>query len=75
MRRGGVFHGNPPSAKSVIPHHHFDVSALAPHRQLLGWRERVGHVIDVLPSRADLEKPFNVSIDRNDVGDLVTTDC
>jgi AraC-like DNA-binding protein len=42
---------------------------------LLAWRERVGHVIDVLPSRAELDKPFHASIDRYQVGKLVFTDC
>ncbi|RKP56794.1 AraC family transcriptional regulator [Pararobbsia silviterrae] len=48
----------------------------APGHPLLAWRERVGHVIDVLPSKADLETPtFSASIDRFGVGDLTFTDC
>lgn len=39
----------------------------APQRRLLAWRDRVGHLIDVLPSRSDLERP--------QVGELVFTDC
>lgn len=40
----------------------------APQRRLLAWRDRVGHLIDVLPSRSDLERP--------QVGELVfITDC
>jgi AraC-like DNA-binding protein len=47
-----------------------------PERQLLAWRERVGHVIDVLPSSSDAEKkPFHAAIDRYDTGGLVFTDC
>lgn len=54
---------------------HFNVHAEAPQRRLLAWRDRVGHVIDVLPSLSDLEKPFQASIDRYQVGELVFTDC
>ncbi|WP_322032597.1 AraC family transcriptional regulator [Paraburkholderia sp. J76] len=46
-----------------------------PQRRLLAWRDRVGHIIDVLPSLSDLEKPFQASIDRYQIGDLVFTDC
>jgi AraC-like DNA-binding protein len=63
----------PPSA--VIVHSHFSVLTEPPQRQLLAWRERVGHVIDVLPSRSDLERPFQASIDRYQVGGLMFTDC
>ncbi|WP_027818753.1 helix-turn-helix domain-containing protein [Paraburkholderia bannensis] len=58
-----------------IAHSHFSVAGEAPQRRLLAWRDRVGHIVDVLPSRADLEKPFQASIDRFQVGDLVFTDC
>ena len=49
--------------------------AEAPQRQLLAWRDRVAHLIDVLPSSSDLERPFRASIDRYQVGELVLTDC
>ncbi|CAD6555139.1 HTH-type transcriptional activator RhaS [Paraburkholderia hiiakae] len=58
-----------------IAHNHFSVRGESPERRLLAWRDRVGHIIDVLPSRSDLEKPFQASIDRYQVGDLVFTDC
>lgn len=58
-----------------LPHSHFSVQAEPPQRQLLAWRERVGHVIDVLPSVADTERPFSAAIDRYEVGDIVFTDC
>ncbi|WP_322044557.1 helix-turn-helix domain-containing protein [Paraburkholderia sp. J67] len=58
-----------------INHSHFSVEGEAQNRRLLAWRDRVGHVIDVLPSRADLEKPFQASIDRYQIGELVFTDC
>ncbi|QGZ57255.1 helix-turn-helix domain-containing protein [Paraburkholderia acidiphila] len=58
-----------------IAHNHFSVRGEPPERRLLAWRDRVGHIIDVVPSRSDLEKPFQASIDRYEVGDLVFTDC
>lgn len=58
-----------------IAHSCFSVAGEAPQRRLLAWRNRVGHMVDVLPSRADLERPFQASIDRFQVGDLVMTDC
>ncbi|CAB3781889.1 HTH-type transcriptional activator RhaS [Pararobbsia alpina] len=61
--------------QSGIVHSHFNVQAKAPQQPLLAWRDRVGHVIDVLPSLSDLEKPFRASIDRYGVGQLAFTDC
>ena len=63
------------SLRSGISHSHFDVAAEPAHRQFLAWRERVGHVIDVVPSASDIGKPFHASIDRYEVGDIVFTDC
>jgi AraC-like DNA-binding protein len=53
---------------------HFSVQDQPPQRRLLAWRDRVGHVVDVVPSRADLGRPFQASIDRYQVGNLVLTD-
>jgi AraC-like DNA-binding protein len=64
-----------PSLNHGIVHSHFNVQAQASQRRLLAWRDRVGHVIDVVPSLSDIEKPFQASIDRYSVGDLVFTDC
>jgi AraC-like DNA-binding protein len=58
-----------------VAHSHFSVKGEAPQRRLLAWRDRVGHIVDVLPSRSDLERPFQASIDRYQVGELVFTDC
>jgi AraC-like DNA-binding protein len=63
------------SLKPGIAHSHFSVVGEPQQRQLLAWRERVGHVIDVLPSRSELEKPFHAWIDRYQVGRLTFTDC
>jgi len=61
--------------ESAIGHSHFDAQRQTLQPPLLAWRERVGHVIDVVPSRADLEKPFHAAIDRYKVGNLAFTDC
>jgi AraC-like DNA-binding protein len=61
--------------KQGVAHSYFSVQAEPPQRRLLAWRDRVGHVIDVLLSRSDLERPFQASIDRYQVGNLVFTDC
>lgn len=58
-----------------LSHSRFSVEAEPPQRQLLAWRERVGHVIDVVPSRGDIGKPFHAAIDRYNIGDIVFTDC
>jgi AraC-like DNA-binding protein len=58
-----------------IVHSHFNVRGEPPQRRLLAWRDRVGHLVDVLPSRSALERPFQASIDRFQIGDLVFTDC
>jgi AraC-like DNA-binding protein len=64
-----------PSMNHGIVHSHFNVQAHAPQKRLLAWRDRVGHMIDVVPSLSDLDKPFQASIDRYSVGGLVFTDC
>jgi AraC-like DNA-binding protein len=61
--------------KDGIAHSYFSVWGEPPQRQLLAWRDRVGHIIDLLPTRSDLGKPFRASIDRYQVGELVFTDC
>ncbi|WP_439893058.1 AraC family transcriptional regulator (plasmid) [Ralstonia sp. 25C] len=63
-----------PGEPSIV-HSHFDVRTQTHQQPLLAWRERVGHIIDVLPSRADLERPFHAAIDRYKVDDLMFTDC
>jgi AraC-like DNA-binding protein len=74
--RGHTPGTHPSSLQDSIAHSHFSVQEEPPQRQLLAWRERVGHVIDVLPSSSDAEKkPFHASIDRYDTGGLVFTDC
>ncbi|WP_420991461.1 helix-turn-helix domain-containing protein [Cupriavidus sp. 30B13] len=43
--------------------------------QILRWRERVGHVMDLQVTRDDLRAPFHAAIDRYLLGDMVFTDC
>jgi AraC-like DNA-binding protein len=67
--------GFTPFVKEGVVHSHFDVHSHAPQMQLLAWRDRVGHVMDVSATRADLARPFLGAIDRYGVGELVFTDC
>ncbi|WP_043284344.1 AraC family transcriptional regulator [Paraburkholderia oxyphila] len=60
---------------SRIIHSHFDVRNEPVSRQLLSWRERVGHVIDIVASRVQTEQPFYGAIDLFVVDDIVITDC
>jgi AraC-like DNA-binding protein len=67
--------GFAPYAQEGVVHSRFDVQSHAPQMQLLAWRDRVGHVMDVPATQADLDKPFEGSIDRYGVGEFVFTDC
>jgi AraC-like DNA-binding protein len=44
-------------------------------RELLAWRELVGHVIDVVPSLAQARAPFQASLDRYRLSERLFTDC
>lgn len=65
--------GSAPLASGII-HHHFNVHGDAPHQQLLAWRDRVGHIVDVPPSLTQVANGFNGTIDLYRIGDLVFTD-
>ncbi|TDG17764.1 AraC family transcriptional regulator [Paraburkholderia silviterrae] len=52
-----------PEPRSRILHVPFDVQTEPVHRQLLAWRERIGKVLDVVPTRAQIERPFRGLID------------
>jgi len=60
---------------SGIVRSRFSTRSLSRSEQVLAWRGRVGHVVDVPPSREQLEAGFVGHIDRFDVGGLVFTDC
>lgn len=53
----------------------FDVSALPPYEQFLAWRNRVGQVIDVVPTRGQTERPFRAFFDRFAIGEFIFNDC
>jgi len=66
---------NSSAANGPLAHDHFDVGQVHMHQQLLAWRERVGHVIDVVPAKWQLEQPFQAAIDRYRLGEWTLTDC
>lgn len=51
----------------------FSTQGMSADRQLLAWRERVGHIVDVPPSRAQIADGFSGRIDKYAVGDFVFT--
>jgi AraC-like DNA-binding protein len=53
---------SPKSQSRLVPIQ-FDVQAEPVHRQLLAWRESMGQVMDVVPTRAQIERPFRGTID------------
>jgi AraC-like DNA-binding protein len=63
------------AAQAGIVRSSFSTDASEANRQMLAWRERVGHVVDVLPSAAQLTEGFRGRIDRYSVGRLVFTDA
>ena len=54
---------------------HFEARPGGHQHPLLDWRDAVGHVIDVQPSLAQLQVPFNASISRYRIKDRLFTDC
>jgi AraC-like DNA-binding protein len=52
----------------------FSTRELAADQQVLAWCTRVGHVVDVPPSRWQLTQGFGAHIDRYAVGDAIFTD-
>ncbi|SAL59629.1 helix-turn-helix transcriptional regulator [Caballeronia telluris] len=53
----------------------FSTHALPAVEQLLAWRARVGHVVDVPPQKTQLADGFGANIDLHSVGGLVFTDA
>ncbi|SAK45007.1 AraC family transcriptional regulator [Caballeronia hypogeia] len=53
----------------------FSTQAVPRERQLLAWRDRVGHVVDVLPDKAQVERGFEGKIDLHAAGGLVFTEA
>lgn len=52
----------------------FSTRALAADQQVLAWRTRVGHAVDVPPTKAQLTEGFGANIDLFAVGESVFTD-
>lgn len=53
----------------------FSTRTLSTDMQILAWRQRVGHVVDVPPSSTQLIDGFAADIDFYAVGGMVFTDC
>ncbi|SPB13649.1 AraC family transcriptional regulator [Caballeronia novacaledonica] len=53
----------------------FSTQDVPRERQLLAWRERVGHVVDVLPDNDQIARGFAGSIDLHAAGGLVFTEA
>jgi AraC-like DNA-binding protein len=69
----------PHAASARLPHSRFEVGARESNTsakgQILAWRQRVGHVMDLEVTRDSLLAPFHASIDRYLVADMSFTDC
>jgi len=63
------------SSSSGIVRSHFSTHGKSLDKQMLAWRERVGHVVDVPPSQPQIDQGFSGSIDRYTVGELIFTDA
>ena len=53
----------------------FSTHALPADTQVLAWRRRVGHVVDVLPSKKQLTEGFGANIDFYAVNGMAFSDC
>ncbi|SAK47922.1 AraC family transcriptional regulator [Caballeronia temeraria] len=53
----------------------FSTQAFARERQLLAWRDRVGHVVDVVPDKEQIARGFAGRIDLYAAGGLVFTEA
>ncbi|CAE6823466.1 HTH-type transcriptional activator RhaS [Paraburkholderia domus] len=74
MPHSRSYPGASPESQSRIVHVRFDVRSEPVHRQLLTWRERLGPIMDVLPTRAQIERPFRGTIDWYEFGELLFAD-
>jgi hypothetical protein len=62
-------------SRSAISTSRFSTHGLAPAEQFLAWRQRVGHVVDAPPSKAQVAGGFRGEIDLYAVGGMIFTDC
>ncbi|OAJ53220.1 AraC family transcriptional regulator [Paraburkholderia ginsengiterrae] len=63
------------NSRSVISTSRFSTHGITPGEQFLAWRQRVGHVVDAPPSKAQVAGGFRGEIDLFAVGGMVLTDC
>lgn len=56
-------------------HDYFSTASESPQQQLLAWRHRIGHILDVPVARSQRESGFQGSIDSYRVADLAFMDC
>ena len=63
------------AAEHRIVRSSFSTYASELNQQMLAWRDRVGHVVDVLPSKEQIADGFLGRIDRYSVGDFTFTDA
>lgn len=73
-RNHDMIHKHSNFAPGII-HSHFTTQGKAPQRQLLEWRDRVSHIVDVPIQRTQLDVGFHATIDRYSVNDLIFTDA
>lgn len=62
-------------SRSTISTNRFSTHGLAAGEQFFAWRQRVGHVVDALPSKEQVTRGFHGEIDLYAVGGMVLTDC
>ncbi|MFL9867393.1 AraC family transcriptional regulator [Paraburkholderia fungorum] len=62
-------------SRSAISTSRFSTRGLPVEEQFLAWRQRVGHVVDVPPSKEQIATGFRGEIDLYAVGGMVFTDC
>ncbi len=63
-----------PCVGDLITRTYFNVATEAPNRQLLSWRDRIGSTLDVLPTREQIENPFQAWANRYTVGEISYAD-
>ncbi|SAK57765.1 AraC family transcriptional regulator [Caballeronia ptereochthonis] len=66
--------GASPESRRQIVRVHFDVNDLPARQQLLAWRERIGPIMDVALSSAQMERPFRGAIDWYEFGEFLFGD-
>jgi AraC-like DNA-binding protein len=64
-----------PLSHGTLSANRFSTRGLALDQQFLAWRERVGHVVDAPPARAQLAQGFQGEIDSYVAGGMMFTDC